>query len=379
MKNKEILSKYKKQIISVIGFVFLLFLANGLFAEKYEVNASALNIRAQPRSSSLIMGKLKKGDVVNLRSQQNGWGEILNKRDVGYVRLEYLNKVPVTPPIKQTKEVKKVAVSEFDMMAKAIGIMVVLLGLLLFLPDKKQIVMTRYCLLLLVFILEIIYSFFVDGAFSFLKYSFFNDGLNRLFVVLFRLIGLVIILGVQLFTYIKLIQYCQSKTGRVNYELYVRSCQFLIPATIILYLINADVLIWFFYAGIGYVLFKHVSGIFVVSKNNITIGWLHLVLVIVGTVGLFTMMFEIVRAAIVVALALIVIYGMLAAGASTATSGNFDSNNDSYDNGNYEDEKLVVNENGSERVLEDTGFGTYRDDRGDDWEDAGFGNVRRSD
>ncbi|TDL71202.1 LysM peptidoglycan-binding domain-containing protein [Rhodococcus qingshengii] len=54
------------------------------------VTATVLNIRSQPTTESSIIGKYKKGDVVKVVFEENGWAGILIKGRVCFVSADYL-------------------------------------------------------------------------------------------------------------------------------------------------------------------------------------------------------------------------------------------------------------------------------------------------
>ncbi|WP_286231267.1 LysM peptidoglycan-binding domain-containing protein [Neobacillus mesonae] len=54
------------------------------------VTATILNIRSLPTTSSSIIGKYKKGDVVKVAFVENGWAGILIKGRVCYINMDYL-------------------------------------------------------------------------------------------------------------------------------------------------------------------------------------------------------------------------------------------------------------------------------------------------
>ncbi len=91
--------------------------ANGLFSIEGKkillpkvqdriVTATILNVRSQPNTTSSIIGKYKKGDVVKVVYVENGWAGVLIKGRLCYVSADYLTlKEPVEPttsPITKT-------------------------------------------------------------------------------------------------------------------------------------------------------------------------------------------------------------------------------------------------------------------------------------
>lgn len=71
-------------------------------------NADILNVRSGPATSYSVMGKLRKGDKVQvIEALSNGWSKIQFEGKVGYVSTEYLAKeVSTTPPTENTNYMK---------------------------------------------------------------------------------------------------------------------------------------------------------------------------------------------------------------------------------------------------------------------------------
>ena len=55
-----------------------------------KVSASKLNVRTSPSTSSEIIGTLKKGDVAEIVSKENGWYKIKYYNSYGYVSASYV-------------------------------------------------------------------------------------------------------------------------------------------------------------------------------------------------------------------------------------------------------------------------------------------------
>lgn len=62
--------------------------------ENRMVNATALNVRSNPRTESSILGTYKKGDIVKVSFVENGWAGILIKGRVCFVKVDYLSSIP---------------------------------------------------------------------------------------------------------------------------------------------------------------------------------------------------------------------------------------------------------------------------------------------
>ena len=61
--------------------------------KKKEVTASSLNIRDKASTSGKLLGKLKKGNIVEVISEKNGWSTIKYKGKNAYVSSQYLRTV----------------------------------------------------------------------------------------------------------------------------------------------------------------------------------------------------------------------------------------------------------------------------------------------
>lgn len=59
--------------------------------EVLTVNASALNVRAEPSSGSQVLGRLLQGETVEVAQRKNGWVEVANADGlVGWAHGDYL-------------------------------------------------------------------------------------------------------------------------------------------------------------------------------------------------------------------------------------------------------------------------------------------------
>lgn len=77
-----------------ILFIFLCFAISTqcIALEQYSVTANSLNIRSCGSTKCSVIGGLKKGDKVIVKSISNGWANIIYGNADGYVSLEYLRK-----------------------------------------------------------------------------------------------------------------------------------------------------------------------------------------------------------------------------------------------------------------------------------------------
>ncbi|MEH7415056.1 SH3 domain-containing protein [Neobacillus drentensis] len=86
-----------KKVISMAAAAFIGF---GLFTASAEaatvVNANVLNVRQSPATSSHIIGKVKNGQALNVKSRQNGWLQINYNGKTGYVSSQYTKETSTT-------------------------------------------------------------------------------------------------------------------------------------------------------------------------------------------------------------------------------------------------------------------------------------------
>ncbi|MFP3725812.1 SH3 domain-containing protein [Priestia filamentosa] len=75
------------------GYVYLTYVQKVSNGIKMQTTASALNVRSQPNTSSSIIGKLTKSDIVSVEPVSSTWGKIALNGKTGYVSLNYLKEV----------------------------------------------------------------------------------------------------------------------------------------------------------------------------------------------------------------------------------------------------------------------------------------------
>ncbi|RFU67043.1 SH3 domain-containing protein [Bacillus sp. V59.32b] len=66
--------------------------ANQVFASTTaKVNATTLNIREKPTTSSKVIGNYKKGQTITITQQQNGWSKVPvgKKNRMGILKIRY--------------------------------------------------------------------------------------------------------------------------------------------------------------------------------------------------------------------------------------------------------------------------------------------------
>jgi len=64
-----------------------------VFTKKYKVTASSLNIRSKASTSGTIVGTLYKGDIINVKSIDNGWAKFKYNDQWRYVSATYIKAV----------------------------------------------------------------------------------------------------------------------------------------------------------------------------------------------------------------------------------------------------------------------------------------------
>ncbi|ULT56807.1 SH3 domain-containing protein [Neobacillus drentensis] len=86
-----------RKIISMAAAAFIGF---GLFTASAEaatvVNASVLNVRQAPATSSAIIGKVTNGQTLNVTARQTGWLKISYNGKIGYVSSQYTKETSTT-------------------------------------------------------------------------------------------------------------------------------------------------------------------------------------------------------------------------------------------------------------------------------------------
>jgi len=85
-----------------LGLVCILFSA---ICSAETVNTDALNVRSEPNSESSILGKLERGEQVDVISNENGWSKIVFNEQEGCVASKFLSQNPKTQGSKNDKTV----------------------------------------------------------------------------------------------------------------------------------------------------------------------------------------------------------------------------------------------------------------------------------
>lgn len=81
----------KNIIIKYLLYILCTLTSSNVLAETYYVTASKLNIRDSAASSSCVIGKIGRGEAVEILSINNGWGMVLVGNDTGYISMKYLS------------------------------------------------------------------------------------------------------------------------------------------------------------------------------------------------------------------------------------------------------------------------------------------------
>ncbi|MFS0636122.1 SH3 domain-containing protein, partial [Mesobacillus foraminis] len=68
-------------------------IAEAAYTYQGKVNANVLNVRSKPGTTSSIVGKLKKSQVVTVTGQQSGWSKIIFGKKTGWVSAKFLTSV----------------------------------------------------------------------------------------------------------------------------------------------------------------------------------------------------------------------------------------------------------------------------------------------
>lgn len=79
----------KRQILTIIVCLITLCSFAGT---PYVVDANSLNVRKSPSTEAAILGKVTKGQEVNVQSIKNGWACISFQKGEGYVSAQYITK-----------------------------------------------------------------------------------------------------------------------------------------------------------------------------------------------------------------------------------------------------------------------------------------------
>lgn len=79
----------KRQILSIIVSLITLCSFAGT---PYVVEANSLNVRKSPSTEAAVLGKVTKGQEVNVQSVKNGWACISFQKGEGYVSAQYITK-----------------------------------------------------------------------------------------------------------------------------------------------------------------------------------------------------------------------------------------------------------------------------------------------
>ncbi|MFT7826721.1 SH3 domain-containing protein, partial [Priestia megaterium] len=65
-------------------------------AESAKVTATSLNVRATPSTSGAVVGKITKGNTVNIVDESKGWAKITYNGKEAWISSQYINKTQTT-------------------------------------------------------------------------------------------------------------------------------------------------------------------------------------------------------------------------------------------------------------------------------------------
>lgn len=97
-------------LIIFLGFPVASLAQNSL--GHYTVTAARLNVRKAPSSESTVIGSLKKGDTINVRTMRKSWAEIDFKKGIGYVSNKHIEPIQIMPADEPEPQETIVAMSE---------------------------------------------------------------------------------------------------------------------------------------------------------------------------------------------------------------------------------------------------------------------------
>lgn len=79
----------KRQILTIIVCLLTL---SGFAGTAYVVDANSLNVRKAPSTDAAVIGKVTKGQEINVLNIKNGWACISFQKGEGYVSAQYISK-----------------------------------------------------------------------------------------------------------------------------------------------------------------------------------------------------------------------------------------------------------------------------------------------
>jgi len=84
---------YFNYLLIIIFLLFFLSVGNVLFGQKYIVQSNRMNIRKSPSDTSEVIGKLLKGDTVNVILSKGDWLKISITETGGYVHKNFVKRI----------------------------------------------------------------------------------------------------------------------------------------------------------------------------------------------------------------------------------------------------------------------------------------------
>lgn len=359
------------------AFIFL-FLCFSLvvFAEKYQVKVSSLNVRSKASKYGNVIGRLQKGDVINVERFSNKWGKIYTQRyGYGwvYTSSKFVTKMqeykkPTPAPARSYSIFSYFWQYEifFYFLFVSLALSVVLYILSLFrktTPMEGKMYIANLVLLIASSVSILLYQFGFDNFTWFMKTHSWL--MKILFFVLFGL-----------FTYNQFNVFINTlndilwnnaidmpyKWGLLGF-----------PISFVLYFI-----LGYFspeYTNIAFVvfaLFVIYQSVLIFKRFNVLRGLLFLAVFLLGgfaTSILLVYFIEMLIWVALIALGLYVVLGVLSAGGSSSSNSSSSSSSDNYNYSSNEEEGLYTeNEYGQKVKLTENFGGTFQGDDGNTYE-----------
>ncbi|HPF50997.1 MAG TPA: SH3 domain-containing protein [Draconibacterium sp.] len=368
--------------VLVILFCTLSFVMTSFSNNRYIVNANKLKVHDSPALSSKVVGIISKGDTVNVLGFESNWAKIEFKNNPCYVHTDYIQIIQETAIKKSDKKSdfrNKLLINTDSNMIYIYGVMI--LSLISFIYRlfwrKKNLVIFPGILLVSICLLEIYYFLILKGDTYFCSWN--HVGFVYM-IINFILFSLVIINQILCFYHIFL---SFQRKG-----VYVKYAVFLVGSAITLIGIFAKIIFWKSPSAektiiIFYCSTVAIQALMILQSSNYTNYFiLHTFVFTVFAIGTMVVLYNFIPLLIVALIGAIVfrsILGGLSEGAGNSSSDyNYHHNEYNHSSQAEEIKYTVKDENGEERKLEDTGFGSFRDDQGNYWEKNTWGTeVRR--
>lgn len=358
-------------------------------AERYEVECSTyLNVRAGKSTSSDILGVLDNGETITVHSIDGDWAEIEYKGRRAYVSSAY-----IVSPGNESSGADKGRGNVKGMFSNAVDalqnmsfggntkwmvfLILPLIGIAYLFQKKldggfrKSHVYGLAIFLSLLSVAEIIYMF---GDQSFI---WFCQDPRWWWIAVNFCIFAVATFG-QIMSYITFAGFISN--GNLKIGLYSWPAGLVLGIILSLFMDEYVTIINFGLVALAQLIQAVI--IFVTVFRHI--GFIHAlvfsVVYLVSTAATAVVLGQFIYLLIIVMLVVFVLQGLSSSSGRSSGSQSYESSGDSSGY-NPDDDYVgtIKDENGYERKLKDTGFGTYQDDKGDRWKDSGWGSVERDD